>query len=188
MKVFKFLLVSVFCLLISAQSVQALNYKDLEQGNVDVQLIDTKEIKGLKAIAIIKAPPKKVWNTLLDYKNYPKFMPRVSQSIVKKKMGNIYHVYHKMDVPWPFPEMWYTNRCVTDSKKYTFKWQMLEGSLKNTKGSWQLKPYKKKWTLAIYSVEVDFGVPLIPSWVVNRIQSRLAPGIFQGIRKYLKVK
>lgn len=165
----------------------ALSESELQSGKVDVQLIDhgNGKLKEVKATGLIKAPPGKVWQLLTNYGGYRSFMPRVSSSTLESRSGNSAVATMKLDLPIPFKGTWYTNRYTENPGAFTFKWNMVKGSIKHNEGSWQLKPHGSH-TLAVYTVRTDPGVPLIPKWVVDTATKQTVPSIFEAIRKNVR--
>lgn len=177
--------------ILSPQSASAFKLKDLEKGVIDVVMFDKgKGTKGVKARAIIKAPPSRVWKGITSYSKYPTYMPRVETTKVLKKIGaSTFDVRIKLDTPWPLSNTWYVNRYRQDKKNWRITWKMVKGSIKYNEGKWQLKPYKGgKYTFATYDVIADPGIPLIPQWIINEVSKRTVPDIFNGIKKFIGVK
>lgn len=185
------LIMSLFSLLFIASltyPAHAINYKKIEKGELDIEFVNDNKshVKQVRAVGLIKAPRDKVWKAVIDYKNYPKFMPRVEKVSIKKKKGNFRIVYMKLDTPWPFSNVWYTNRYKLDPNNYSVKWLMLDGSIKENRGSWKLKKYKNNSTLAIYQVKVDLGLSFVPQWVINHVSKITIPTIFKRVKYYLE--
>ena len=164
-----------------AFDADAATFKQLEKGEVDIQFVQKK----LKARGIFKAPTKKVWETLTDFENYPKYYESVTRSEIRAKKGNQYDVYVEFKFPWPIGKVWVLNRYTLDKSNYRLKWTMLKGTLKNSDGagSWTLKPVKDK-TLATYKLNMDEGGAT--QWVKKQALYRSIPSVFKYLDKQMR--
>ena len=143
------------------------------------------KIKELTATGYLAVPPDKVWKTVTNYGSYAQIMPRVSTSKVTTRKGNLAIATMKLDLPFPFQGTWYTNRYTENAKAGTVSWKMLNGSIKDTTGSWTLKA-QGAGTLATYRVQTDLGSILIPGWMLDTLSERTIPDIFAGVEKHAK--
>lgn len=161
--------------------------KQLERGEVVVQLRDTREstLKDVRCVGLVKASPERIWDVLVDYDSYGKIFPRILKSEVRSKEGDSEDHYTLLDYPWPLQDRWTLNRIVHDPARRTIQWRRLEGSVKEVVGSWQLIPDGEE-TVVIYKVRLDPGIPLIPAWAIDWGTRQVAPDIIRAIRRQVK--
>ncbi|MDI6796777.1 MAG: SRPBCC family protein [Desulfatibacillaceae bacterium] len=50
-------------------------------------------------MALANAPREKIWDTIVDYESYPKFMTRVKKTRIQEKNGNEMLVSYELDIP-----------------------------------------------------------------------------------------
>lgn len=150
--------------------------------NVNVILVGSGDTKQIKATGLIRAPIQKVWKTLTDYGNYPRFMPKTATSKIHSRKGNAAIVTMKLDLPFPFKGTWYTNKYTEIPSRYYYEWSMLKGSIKSNSGSWQLIK-KGNFTHGTYRVQTNPGVPLIPQWIIDTATKNTIPSIFTAVEK-----
>ena len=161
-----------------------------------------QNVKEMKAVGMIDAPPKVVWATIRDYANYTKNMPftQVSQVLKTEQDGKVIHFYSVVNAPL-VDKRDYVIRIVDESD-----WKDGEGFLKT---SWQASPEAEKlmpekkdfvrvklnngwWLLepkengtktqATYYLYTDPGGS-IPKWLVNQANGSAVPDVFIAIRK-----
>ncbi len=83
------------------------------------------KIKSAMGMAFIHATQEEVWNVLIDFEQYPDFMPNYTYSKIIKTKGNIIETKHKVRVPGP--DLKYINRYILDKAKYILKIQQIGG-------------------------------------------------------------
>lgn len=91
---------------------------------------------------LVDATPSQAWSVITDYKNYSRFMPNVIASSVLKSNGNN-HIFEEVDRFHVAPLINITARtriAVTETPQSSFKFQMVEGKLKQLQGSWNIQP------------------------------------------------
>lgn len=159
-------------------------------------------VKEMKAVGMIDAPPNVVWDTLRDFANYTRTMPYTQVSTVLKTEndGKVVHFYSVVNAPL-VDRRDYVIRVVDESDwkegKGFFKstWQVSpEGTtlmpekkdivrVKLNNGSWVLEPRENGTkTHATYYLYTDPGGS-IPKWVVNHANGTAVPDVFLAIRK-----
>ncbi len=161
--------------------------KAIQRGEIITQLKNTTEstLKDVLAVALIDGHPDEVWKVLVDYDKYGKMFPGLLKGETRAKNGDTEDHYSLFDYPWPFEDRWTVNRLVHASDHRSIRWRRIEGTVKEIVGSWKLIPYEDK-TLAIYSVRLDPGIPMIPSWAIDWGSKQVAPNIMKGVRQQVK--
>jgi ribosome-associated toxin RatA of RatAB toxin-antitoxin module len=135
-------------------------------------------------VFLIKAKPETVFMAVTDFDHYPEFMPNIVSATpvdnkgVDKKYGFI--------LKFSFWDIKYTLLLRPGHKGdlYSLDWTFVEGDIKDTTGSWRIKPYEKnnKYSLIFYRVKPDPG-RFIPDWVADRLSTRSIPDMIEAVSK-----
>jgi ribosome-associated toxin RatA of RatAB toxin-antitoxin module len=117
-----------------------------------------EEAKGGKfgqvtAVALIDAPPPKVFEVLTDYGNYKNFVPKVTTSEVKKRTPKEVEARFVLDVPGPDTD--YTVKYTLDAEALTITGAWAGGDLKGSRWSWKLEALPEGKTLMTASASVQ---------------------------------
>ncbi len=91
---------------------------------------------------LLNATPSQAWSVITDYKNYSHFMPDVVASSVLKSDGSE-HIFEEVNRFRVAPLVTVTARtrlAITEIPQSSFKFQMVEGKLKQLQGSWNIQP------------------------------------------------
>lgn len=161
--------------------------KAIQRGEIVTQLKNTHEstLKDVLVVSLIDASPDEVWKVLTDYEKYSKMFPGILKGETRAKNGDTEDHYSLFDYPWPFEDRWTVNRLVHSSDRRSIKWRRIDGTVKEIVGSWKLIPHEDR-TLAIYSVRLDPGIPMIPTWAIDWGSRQVAPNIMKGVRQQVK--
>jgi hypothetical protein len=158
------------------------------------------EVKEVKAMATIEAPPDAVWRVIRDYARYPQTMPYMekSQILATEEGGKAMYVYFVLAAPF-VAKRDYTVRIVDESE-----WQGGKGFFKSTwriapskgpavvpgvvrvpvnDGYWLLEPRDGGGrTLATYYLFTDPGGS-VPKFITNHANSSAVPDVFRALRR-----
>lgn len=163
------------------------------------------DVREMKAIGLIDAPPGEVWKAVRDYDNYPKTMPYVEGGKVLSREGGdkVTLLYSLINTPL-VDRRDYIIRLVDESN-----WQEGKGFMKVTwtvvndmdekvpvpkdvvrvrinEGYWLLEPREEgKKTFATYYVFTSPGGS-IPNFIINKANSMAVPAVFTAIKKTVK--
>lgn len=163
----------------------------LEAGEV---LISTEDVPGrsvprLKGIALIKAPPEKVWAVIEDCSNYKHTMPRTIESQELSREGNRVRCRLEFDMPFPFSNLWVETEAVNSAlpgRRYERAWSLRGGDFRENTGSWTLEPHDGgRFTIATYETLSEPNVPL-PRFIIRMAQEITLPDMFAGLRRQLE--
>ena len=152
----------------------------------DGQLLMVKEnaqgkLELITAGVLVNKPPQDVYDVIHDYEHYPEFMPSVvkSEVIYRSPDGKVEHVRHH--VKFKFSILSYTVVYTLKNDLYPprgMKWDLLEGDLASSYGSWELVPLDGgKRTAAFYSVYSDIRSI---NWIVRKFVEA-TPGMEMAI-------
>lgn len=158
------------------------------------------ELQEMKAVGMIDAPPRRVYQALRNYERYTETMPYTRESRVLERSGDGKTIwfYSVIDAP------------LVSRRDYTIKttdesdWRDGAGFLKVSwtaapdkgppeqegmvrvkvnDGYWKLEPRDNgRRTWATYYVFTDPGGAL-PSWIVNKANGTAVPDVFRALRK-----
>lgn len=138
------------------------------------QLLMVKEdaqgkLELITAGILINKSPQEVFDVIKDYEHYNEFMPSVvkTEVIYRSVDGKVEHVKHH--IKFKFSILSYTVVYTLKTQlepPYELKWDLLEGDISSTYGSWELIPLDGgKRTAAFYSVYSDIRSI---NWIVRK--------------------
>lgn len=139
---------------------------------------------GGTVMTLVHRPWETLWTHLLDYANYPKYLPRVknvecylnepgklglkiSARIVIR--GLVQHVINTLN-----------------KDQRTITWvldQSKKNDIRDTAGAWILLPHGEDQTIVVYSIDIDMGWAL-PNWLENFMIRRDLPGFVDSLKHY----
>jgi hypothetical protein len=166
------------------------------------------EVKEMKAIGLIDASPKEVWDVVRDLENYPKQMPYTAEAKVLNRTENDKEVlfYSRLNTPlvaerdyiillkdesdWKDGKGFYkVSWTAAEKEKDTLvpeKKDVVRVRLND--GYWLLEPREDgKKTFATYYVYTAPG-GTIPTFIVNQANGMAVPKVFDAIKKTVKDK
>lgn len=134
---------------------------------------------GASTSIVIDVPAKTIYDVVLDFENYPKFLPDVKKAVIEEKKAKSLVASFEISV---IKKIHYTLSFATvPGKKIT--WSFLKGDLfKKNDGTWEFEEVKKGHTKATYSVEVDFGF-LVPSMITNKLVGSNLPTMMKRFKE-----
>jgi hypothetical protein len=155
-------------------------------------LISSKKVPGSEqpratVMAVIDAPPIKVWNIISKCADYSRTMVRVEASKLVWKRGDVHRCRVTLDLPFPLSTLTATTdavHTVVPGKKWVRSWTLVEGDFERNSGSWTLAPFDSasKRTLVIYKVHVVPKLP-IPDGIRRAVQRKTLPNMIEHLRK-----
>ena len=143
-----------------------------------------------RAFAVVKAPTTKVWPVLRDCQHFKAFLPRTKESILKSRVGQTSVCYTKIDMPFPFSDLWADVKSVEKTLPagmFGRSWTLLKGTYKRNNGSWIVKPWGKlgKDSLLIYEIDIDPDTS-VPDFIIRKAQTSTLPDLFEAIRRRVR--
>lgn len=91
---------------------------------IDVEFNDSGRFKRARTTLTVDAPPEVVWATLLDFKAYPSFTPRVEDATPRTRKGRL-EVDVELDTPLVSTE--YTSRYSIKHDRYIVDIRVIDG-------------------------------------------------------------
>lgn len=158
------------------------------------------EVKEVKAIGHIAAPPARVWRVIGDYANYKDFMPYTLECRVVRQEKNASYVYSLLKFFWPIGDRCYTLRIEHDTTRaakgiYRSSWDLAKKHVVKppadtivppiNKGYWYFEPAGAGKTRATYYLLTHPG-GRIPTSLANRANRTAVPDIIRAVRKRVK--
>jgi uncharacterized membrane protein len=157
------------------------------------------DVKEVRAVAVLDAPPEAVWRVVRDYPNQPRTLPYVEAArvLASEEGGKRILLYNVINAP-----LVDKRDCVvriTDESQWDegrgyllARWTASEGGPPPVKGivrvrvndgSWLLEPRDGgRRTQVTYSLYTDPGGSL-PRWVVNRANRSSLPEVLHSLRR-----
>ena len=163
------------------------NGKIVDKGeNYKIRLIKSRGsgVKTAEAVFLIKSAPETVFKTVTDFKHYPEFMPNITAAIpVDNSNGNNKYKFTLKVAFWDINYILLLKNDIKD-KTYSLNWEYVEGDIRDTSGSWEIKPYDKDndYSLILYRVRTDPG-RFVPDWVADRLSTKSIPDMIKAVRK-----
>lgn len=168
------------------------NGKIVDQGeNYKIRLIESRGsgVKTAEAVFLIKATPETAFKTVTDFDQYPEFMPNIKAAIAIEKNDD--REKYKFTLKVAFWDINYTLLLKSNVKDeiYSLNWEYVDGDIKDTSGSWEIRQYDKnnEYSLILYKVRTDPG-RFIPDWVADRLSTRSIPDMIRAVQKRSNVK
>ena len=150
------------------------------------------EVREVRAVGEIDAPPEAVYAVITDFEHYAAFMPYLEDSKVVRRTDAEVVTWAIMNAPMVSRRDWVVAVKLDPAKKAGTSWTVSsEGPpesdravrLKVNDGSWTLDPIDGgKRTRATYYLYTNPGGS-IPSWVANKANTMALPDLFEAIRK-----
>jgi ribosome-associated toxin RatA of RatAB toxin-antitoxin module len=158
-------------------------------------IVQTKAIKGsttprLKAMAVVGAPPERIWKIVDQCADYPTTMVRIAAAEEVSRKGNIVRCKVTVDMPFPLSDLTALTEAVhtvQPGKMYKREWKLVEGDYRSNRGSWTLVPFDDagQQTLVVYEVHADPKVA-IPDGIKKAAQKKSIPELLEKIRENVK--
>lgn len=161
------------------------------ENNMIIRLIssDNSSIKTAEAVFTVDQTPENCFNVVYNIESYPDFMPNITGTklISKSEKGKIYDFVFEI----AFMDIEYT-LLIKDSiinDEYTMNWSFVKGEIKESSGSWNIKPDPSDSNLSViyYRTFLDPG-SFLPDWIVSKLTARSIPDMVEAIREQTKNK
>lgn len=140
-------------------------------------------VGGGYAMGIIEREPEVVWAILTDFEKHPEYMPRLRAVHVGEKQGETLPIRHTIKVLTK--KVSYNLIQTLDEQTHCLSWRIdpeKENDIRETVGSWQLRPYENGQCLAVYSVFVNSG-HRVPNFIEHYFTRRDMPNVIQALKK-----
>lgn len=178
----------------TGDSLTAADLKALKKMDVLWALIEIPDnpVKKGVAVAVVDAPPAKVFATLGDYENIKDFMPYVAKTVVDERAPPVTTVSFWLEFPLGLSGRNYqlkltdTSREIDGVKCFVSEWVYTgKGNIIDTTGGWEISPWGKDKSLARYTVFTDPGGSF-PTWIKNKAAGTALPKVLEAVRTRVK--
>lgn len=134
---------------------------------------------GATQSIIIDTPAKVIYDVVLDFKNYPKFLKESKN--VQILESNAKSIIAEFEIRVIKTLSYTLDFKMTPHKKIV--WSFIQGDLfKDNKGSWTFKPLGKDKTEAVYNAEIELGI-LVPKVITNMLVGSNLPNMLNAFKK-----
>lgn len=134
---------------------------------------------GATRSIVINAPMEKVFDVLVNYEQYPQFLPEVKKIRLSDRQGNTVKVHYEVEV---MKTVKYTIQSL-EERPHRMSWTFVEGQfMKDNRGSWQLADAGGGKTEATYTVEMALGA-LVPKAIVNVLVESSLPKMLEAFKR-----
>ena len=158
----------------------------LDRGEVVVNLINRHPVYHVDVYGLIDGSVDDVWAAITTYDRYEDFLPLVTESSLRQRVGNLVHQYVKIRPPWPLQEHWMLNANLEKRKEGLLRFNMTDGNLRSEHGFWHLTPWSEHQTRLHYHVSLDPWLDFVPGWVIEFGTKVVMPDIVKGVRRRVK--
>lgn len=130
---------------------------------------------------VLTVEKEKLLSAITHYEDYPQFIDGC-KSVKVERMGDVIRVSYHVNLM--SQDVMYTLDHRENSKAGTVEWNLVESNFfkKNT-GKWEVKPAGTGKTDVLYSLEVEFKVP-VPGFILNRLVKGSLPGMVKSFEKH----
>ena len=164
------------------------NITRVEQGDMVVIKKGAKDAEGHsmgrgRVIALIDRSPDAVWQVLIRAEEYPQFMPRLVS--MQRYYDNGNQVGLKETIKVLFSTISYHVMLTLDPASHTLSWHLdhtKENDIRDTTGSWTVRPHGEGKSLVVYSVAVDSGMH-VPRPIESFFFNKDFPGVVRALKK-----
>lgn len=176
---------------------------EIEGISVYTREVPDSKIQEVRAEAMLKAAPSKIWKVILDYENYKDFMPFTKESEITHKEKDIIYFYTRLQFGWGIGDRYYTikieNKENPEEKiAYKSNWDLAEKYTKApteptaigvpiNKGYWELINEDGEKTKVIYYLYTNPGGE-VPAIIANFANKDALPKIIKAVSQRVKDK
>ncbi len=130
----------------------------------------------------LSVEPKKLLEVITGYDSYPEFVDGCrSATMTRSPQSDLIRVSYQVSVM--SQDVTYTLDHRHDLKSGRVDWVLVESNFfkKNT-GRWEVRPTAQGKSDVLYTLEVDFKVP-VPGFILNRLVKGSLPGMVRSFEK-----
>ncbi|HZU96476.1 MAG TPA: SRPBCC family protein [Planctomycetota bacterium] len=127
---------------------------------------------------VIDAPPRALYDVVVDYPSYPKFFPEFKEATVVDTEGSARIVEFTCDYG---KTVNYTLRIEHDETKLKTRWTYVGGDLKDSKGGWEFQDAGNGKTKVLYDVDAQVGF-FVPKFIVDKLTANNIPKMFEQLK------
>lgn len=157
-------------------------------------LVSTRAVPGsdmpeATVVAVIDAPPDRVWRIIDDCAAYKRTMPRIKASRLVERSGTRVVCEVTVEMPFPFSNLTSVSEGLhtVGPPKWARSWHMLRGDYHKNTGSWTLSAFDAAGTRtrAVYKLHVEPKVS-IPNAILRKAQASTLPDVMERLRESVR--
>ncbi|MBI4925828.1 MAG: hypothetical protein HY843_07890 [Bdellovibrio sp.] len=132
---------------------------------------------------VLDVSKRALFQTITKYEDYPQFVSGCKSVDIERENETKARVKYLVSI---MKDVSYVLNHDENFETGEIQWSLVEGDFfqKNT-GSWKLKEIGPEKTEAVYSIEVEFNVP-VPSFILNRLIKGSLPEMMKNFEKRAK--
>jgi hypothetical protein len=117
--------------------------------------------------------------------NWNQFEKELMDFRVNEYGDNPFYFYNRFQMPFPLKDRHYILKIERFPEIFRSQWNEILGNTRVNRGSWTLVSFEEKpgTTLAIYSLDVDTGLPLPPK--IMQTAMKKLPEIIRSLRQHI---
>lgn len=132
---------------------------------------------------VVDVDQGKLFATILDYENYPKFVDGCKSIKVDRKGAGRTLVTYNVSM---IKDITYTLELTENAAAGRVDWKLIESdTIKKNSGTWLLKSAGPGKTDVTYSIEIDFKIP-VPGLILNKLVKGSLPAMVKSFVKQAK--
>lgn len=183
--------------LLSTEILLSQNEKDLlSQGEIIVRDLSSgeKDGKTIEAVGLINASVDEVYQVLIHFEDYNKFMPNVTRAEVLKNDSNHVILNYTLELPMNKIKKYRLDMSYgRDKNQAQLNWIMIDWpglkdseTIRNTTGYWIITNYpdQEEHVIALYHVFTDPGdIPLGLGWIIDILTYHSVPSVLMKTKE-----
>ena len=132
---------------------------------------------------VLSVDADKFFQVITDYETYPEYVDACAGATVDKREGGKVQVTYAVNL---IKDVSYTLEHQEDKAAGTMSWQLLKSEfLKKNTGSWKIKSLGPGKTEVLYTLEIEFKIP-VPGLILNSLVKKSLPGMIRNFEKRAK--
>ena len=128
--------------------------------------------------------PAKLVSVITRYEDYPEFVEGCTSVEVQERTQEKTRVEYRVNVM--SQDVVYTLDHFEDPVTGKIEWNLVDSNFfKKNSGSWEIKANGKGKSEVLYSLDVEFKIP-VPGFILNRLVKGSLPGMVKSFEKQAK--
>lgn len=133
---------------------------------------------------VLAVDKEKLFAVIVQYNDYPKFVEGCTFAHAEPRSDGSVRVSYRVSMM--SQEITYTLDHRADPETGKIEWNLVESNFfKKNKGHWELKSLGKGKSDVVYTLDVEFKVP-VPGFILNRLVKGSLPGMVKNFEKQAK--
>ncbi|MEO5969993.1 MAG: SRPBCC family protein [Bdellovibrionia bacterium] len=130
---------------------------------------------------VLSVGKDKLLSAITQYEDYPQFIDGCKSVKVERQPSGVVRVSYHVNLM--SQDVMYTLDHRENKAVGTVEWSLVDSNFfKKNNGKWEVKPAGSGKTDVLYSLEVEFKVP-VPGFILNRLVKGSLPGMVKSFEK-----